>query len=202
MDFLRGKTHSGMAAVSRRLGWGPHNFPSTAYQTLQGFPFRPSTEDSSTGRENVKFRSFEINSAPRNCATFTRLEYLASRDIPGLYQSSASLRRQSHDTHRIAANETGEGISDFLAAVYPALQTFSFCYLMFFLHNATRGSLRYHRNSIAIIRRQAFSDAIANQDDLSILRLPLMSIRNNYPRGMDDSSREIFRRWKVFSSLL
>lgn len=39
------------------------------------------------GRENVKFRSFEINSAPRDCATFTRLEYLASRDIPGLYQS-------------------------------------------------------------------------------------------------------------------
>lgn len=82
-----GEKHSGMAAVSRRLGWGPHNFPSTAYQSLQGFPFRPSTEDSSTGRENVKFRSFEINSAPRDCATFTRLEYLASRDIPGLYQS-------------------------------------------------------------------------------------------------------------------
>lgn len=161
-----------MATVSRRLGWGPRNFPSTAYQTLQGFPFRPSTEDSSTGRENVKFRSFEINSAPRDCATFTRLEYLASREIfPAFIKAFASLRRQSRDTHRIVANETGERISDFLAAVYPA---FPFCCLMFSLHNATRGSFRCYRNSIAIIQ-QAFSDAVANQDDLSILR-PLMSI--------------------------
>jgi len=41
---------------------------------------------------------------------------------------------------------------------------------MFSLHNATRDSLRRYRNSMAIIRQQAFSDAIANQDDLSILR--------------------------------
>lgn len=46
------------------------------------FPFS-SADGILQPAKNVKrkFKSFKINSAPRDCAAFTRLEYLASEDI-------------------------------------------------------------------------------------------------------------------------
>lgn len=86
------------------------DFPSTAYQTLQGFPFRPPAEFlQPAGNVKRKFRSFEINSAPRDCAAFTRLEYLASgRYSQSRYQSFRILQRQSRNVS-YWANETGKG---------------------------------------------------------------------------------------------
>jgi len=122
---------------TRRRAGGPRDFPSTAYQTLQGFPFRPPAEFlQPAGNVKRKFRSFEINSAPRDCAAFTRLEYLASgRYSQSRYQSFRIPQRQSRNAS-YWANETGKGISDFPAAVYPAVRAFPFSCLTFFLHNA------------------------------------------------------------------
>lgn len=78
----------------------PRDFPSTAYQTLQGFPFRPPAEFlQPAGNVKRKFRSFEINSTLRDCAAFTRLEYLASgRYSQSRYQSFRILQRQSRNS--------------------------------------------------------------------------------------------------------
>lgn len=75
-------------------GWRKtSDFPSTAYQTLQGFPFRPAGGIlQSSGNVRRKFKSIEINSEPRgNCAAFTRLEYLASKGIPPFIKAFTSL---------------------------------------------------------------------------------------------------------------
>lgn len=106
--FLRGEENT----VGTAAGGGEdrRDFPSTAYQTLQGFPFRPPAEFlQPAGNVKRKFRSFEINSAPRDCAAFTRLEYLASgRYSQSRYQSFRILQRQSRNVS-YWANETGKG---------------------------------------------------------------------------------------------
>ncbi|TGZ46927.1 hypothetical protein DBV15_04120 [Temnothorax longispinosus] len=117
-----------------RRGRTSRDFPSTAYQTLQGFPFRPPAEFlQPAGNVKRKFRSFEINSAPRDCAAFTRLEYLASgRYSQSRYQSFRIPQRQSRNVSHWA-NETGKGISDFPAAVYlPRATSVSFSLLNVF----------------------------------------------------------------------
>lgn len=118
------------------------DFPSTAYQTLQGFPFRPPAEFlQPAGNVKRKFRSFEINSAPRDCVPFTRLEYLASgRYSQSRYQSFRILQRQSRNVS-YWANETGKGeYPIFRPRFILAVRAFPFCCLTFFLHNATLGA--------------------------------------------------------------
>lgn len=142
---------------------GPRDFPSTAYQTLQGFPFRPPAEFLQPAG-NVKFRSFEINSAPRDCAAFTRLEYLASeRYSRSRYQSFRILQRQSRNVS-YWANETGKGISDFSARGLFRGTSVPFLLLngFFSLHNATLGvkSLRVNARRRQEASFSSFSKAI------------------------------------------